>query len=126
MNPHRRGERGAATILVTACLGVLLLVGCALAVVAAMVTAHRAAQAAADLAALAGATAAQRGDDPCSAAAAVAAANGARLAGCSAVAGDVTVRVTVPGPRWLGQPHDLAAEARAGPADAPQPASSSS
>lgn len=108
-------ERGAATVLVVACLGLLLLVGCALAVVAAMVTAHRSAQAAADLAALAGAGAVQDARDPCAAAAAVAADNGARLVRCSVAGDDVTVEVEVTGPRWLGQPHDLAARARAGP-----------
>lgn len=108
-------ERGAASLLVIACLGVLLLVGSALAVVAAMVTAHRTAQAAADLAALAGATAQQRGRDPCAAARATAVDNGAALADCT-LAGDVlTVEVVVPGPDWLGQPHDLSARARAGP-----------
>lgn len=94
----------------------LLIVGCALAVVTAMVTAHRSAQAAADLAALAGATARQDGGDACGVATDVAAANGARLTGCSVAGDDVRVRVVVDGPRWLGQPHDLTAEARAGPA----------
>ncbi len=113
---HRvAAERGAATVLVTACLGVLLLVGCALAVVAAMLTAHRSAQAAADLAALAGAVAARDGGDPCATAGSVAAANGARLTRCTAAGPDVTVAVEVRGPRWLGQVHDLSAAARAGP-----------
>ena len=111
-----RDERAAATVLVTACLGLLLLVGCALAVVTAMVAAHRSAQAAADLAALAGASAAQDGADPCAAAGAVATANGARMARCALTGDEVTVEVVVPGPRWLGQPHDLSAAARAGPA----------
>lgn len=111
-----RGDEGAATLLVTACLGLLLLVGAALAVVAAMVTAHRSAQAAADLAALAGATAGADGGDPCGAAAGVATANGARLTGCSVAGSDVTVLVEVRGPHWLGQRHDFSAEARAGPA----------
>lgn len=111
-----RTSRGAATVLVTACLGVVLVVGCALAVVAAMFSAHRSAQAAADLAALAGATAAQRGAEPCTAADATAVDNGARLLRCTVVGDDVTVEVEVPGPRWLGQPHDMSAAARAGPA----------
>lgn len=110
-----RTDRGAATVLVTACLGVLLLVGCALAVVAAMITAHRSAQAAADLAALAGAAAAQEGRDPCAAARAVAAANDADLTRCSTDGADVTIEVEVAGPRWLGQHRDLSAAARAGP-----------
>ena len=117
--PLHRAERGAATVLVTACLGVLLLVGCALAVVAAMVAAHRSAQAAADLAALAGATAARDGGDPCATATSVAADNGARLTRCSTAGSEITVEVEVRGPRWLGQTHDLAAAARAGPADVP-------
>ena len=53
----RRSERGSASPLVVACVGVLLLLGAALGVVAAMVRAHRDAQAAADLAALAAAQA---------------------------------------------------------------------
>ena len=87
-----------------------------LGVVGAMVVAHRTAQSAADLAALAGARAIAVGDHPCTAAAGVAAANGAHLDGCTVTSHEVTVEVTVPGPRWLGQSHDLTARARAGPA----------
>jgi secretion/DNA translocation related TadE-like protein len=108
-------ERGAATVLAVSLLGVLLLVGCALAVVGAMVVAHRTAQSAADLAALAGAGAITDGADPCPAAARVATANDARLEDCAVTAREITVVVTVAGPRWLGQPHDLTARARAGP-----------
>ena len=75
----RRGsERGAATVLAVALSGVLLLLGSALAVMAAMVADHRRAQASADLAALGGATALARGHDACAAAARVAQANGGR------------------------------------------------
>jgi len=112
---RRRGDRGAATVLAVSFLAVLLLVGGALAVVDAMVVAHRTAQSAADLAALAGARALTEGADPCPAAAGLAADNGARLLSCSVTAREVSVEVTVPGPRWLGQPHDLTARARAGP-----------
>jgi secretion/DNA translocation related TadE-like protein len=108
-------ERGAATVLAVSFLGVLLLVGSALAVVGAMVVAHRNAQSAADLAALAGAGAIADGGDPCPAAARLAAHNDARLQECTVTALEVTVEVTVTGPRWLGQPHDLTARARAGP-----------
>lgn len=104
------------TVLVVACLGLLLLLGAALGVVAAMVTAHRSAQSAADLAALAGAGAAARGRDPCAVAGEVALANHASLLGCAVEGLDVTVSVQVTGPRWLGQEGDLAASARAGPA----------
>ncbi|MDO9494096.1 MAG: flp pilus-assembly TadE/G-like family protein, partial [Nocardioides sp.] len=69
-------ERGGATVFAVACLAVMLLVGAALGVVAAMVAAHRTAQSAADLAALSGAAELGRGRDPCRAAAETAAANG--------------------------------------------------
>ena len=112
----RRAEHGAATVLAVAVLGLLVLVGAALAVVAAMVVAHRQAQTAADLAALAGARAVAEGGDPCAAAATVASANDAVLTSCVVVDSDVRTTVSVTGPHWLGQTGDLAAEARAGPA----------
>ncbi|MEV5000709.1 hypothetical protein MRBLML1_001264 [Nocardioides sp. LML1-1-1.1] len=107
-------------MLVVAMTGLLLLVGSAGGVVGAIVVAHRTAQAAADLAALAGAAAAVEpaGRDPCRAAGEIAAANGAALVRCSVDDDDVRVEVSVPGPRWLGQDQDLSAEARAGPAEA--------
>lgn len=111
-----RRERGSATPFVVACLAVLLLLGAALGVVTAMVLAHRAAQSAADLAALAVASAMADGGDPCGAGAAIAAANDARLTSCEVVGSDATVRVVVTGPHWLGQLADLEAEARAGQA----------
>lgn len=112
---RRRDERGAATVLTVACLGVLLLIGSALGVVAAMVTAHRQAQAAADLAALAAATALADGRDGCASGATVAAANGGTQTACTIDGWEVTVEVLVTGPRWLGQTGDLSARARAGP-----------
>lgn len=116
MSPRRcRGERGGASLMVVSCVAVLLLLGAALGVVAAMVRAHRAAQSAADLASLAAAAALQRGDPACVAAAVIAQANGATIDCCSVVGEDVLVAVTVPGPHWLGQEADLSAEARAGP-----------
>ncbi len=110
-----RDTRGSASLFAISCLAVLLLVGAALGVGAAMVRAHRAAQSAADLAALSAATALGRGRDPCAAGAATAAANGARLIACSVAGREASVRVEVAGPRWLGQTADLGAEARAGP-----------
>ncbi len=110
-----RSERGAATVLVVAFLGLLLLVGAALGVVGAMVRAHRGAQSAADLAALAGASALARGDDPCTEAAAIAVANGADLVACTPEGREVRLSVVMEGPHWLGQTADLTAEARAGP-----------
>ena len=113
-----RPSRGAATVLVVALAGMLLLVGAAAAVVGAIVVAHRTAQAAADLSALAGAAtlAEHSGRDPCATAAEVAAANGGAVTSCRVEGQDVLVEVTVPGPRWLGQDHDLHAAARAGQA----------
>ncbi len=112
----RRGERGAVTVLAVALIGFLLLLGTALGAVAVMVVAHRTAQSAADLAALAGAQAADAGREPCVVAAGVAQRNGANLTSCVVDDADIRVQVTVTGPRLLGQTHDLDAEARAGPA----------
>ena len=109
-------DRGSVSLFLVACLGLLLLVGAALGVVAALVRAHRQAQAAADLAALAVASAVARQPDPCTAGAAIARANGARLVSCVLAGRTSTVRVVVTGPRWWGRPvADLGAEARAGP-----------
>ena len=110
-----RDQRGSASLLVVALLSVLLLVGAALGVVAAMVWAHRMAQSAADLAALAGAAELQEGADACGAATRIADANDATLDSCLVQGDDVVVDVTVAGPRWLGQQADLSARARAGP-----------
>ncbi|HEY0951852.1 Rv3654c family TadE-like protein [Nocardioides sp.] len=110
-----RDARGSASLFAISCLAVLLLVGAALGVVAAMVRAHRTAQSAADLAALSAATAVGQGRDPCAAGAATAADNGARLVACSLAGREASVRVEVTGPHWLGQSADLGAEARAGP-----------
>lgn len=113
--PRRHGERGSASLVAVACLSVLLLVGSALGVVAALVRAHRVAQSAADLAGLAAASAIGRGQDPCTAARSTASANGARITSCAVAGREVTVRVLADGPHWLGQTADLEAEARAGP-----------
>jgi secretion/DNA translocation related TadE-like protein len=111
-----RRERGSATLFAVAVVGLVALVAAALGVAGAMVHAHRVAQSAADLAALAAARSLADGRDPCASAEAIASANGAEVETCSVAGPDVRLRVTVPGPRWLAQPHDLEAEARAGPA----------
>ena len=107
-----RDERGAASVLAVGVVGVLLALGSTLAVLGAVVVAHRAAQSAADLAALAGAAART---DRCDAATRVAQRNRASVTSCVAEGRDVRVTVTVPGPRWHGLGADLAATARAGP-----------
>jgi secretion/DNA translocation related TadE-like protein len=110
-----RDERGAATVVATACLGVVLMVGAGLGVATAMVVDHRRAQSAADLAALAGAAAVQAGADGCAAAGRVATANDTDLVGCQLAGADVVVEVRASGPHWLGQVADLEGHARAGP-----------
>jgi secretion/DNA translocation related TadE-like protein len=115
MTADEPDERGSATLFAVAVIGVLVLVGAALGVVGEMIHAHRVAQSAADLAALAGAEARGRGRDPCAAAASIARANGASLDSCAVDGFDVRLQVTVTGPHWLGQRHDLSAQARAGP-----------
>jgi secretion/DNA translocation related TadE-like protein len=102
--------------LVVAMAGVLVLLGAALAVVIALVAAHRAAQSAADLAALAGARGVSVGADGCAVATDVAASNGARVTACSVSDLVVDVEVEVQGPHWLGQRADLVGRSRAGPA----------
>lgn len=114
--PARGAERGAATLIVLAVSGLLMFVGLALAGVAAIVLTQRSAQAAADLAALAGASAAASGADSCGAAGRIAEANGGVLAHCELVGMTVTLAVRVEGPRLVGRRYDVTAQARAGPA----------
>jgi secretion/DNA translocation related TadE-like protein len=108
-------ERGSAAVLAVVLIGVLVTVAVLLAAVGGAVVDQRRVGAAADLGALAGASAAQRGDDPCTAARAVVRDNHARLAAC-AVAGEVvtvhTDRRTRP---VLGLRVTVASQARAGP-----------
>ncbi|WP_328528314.1 flp pilus-assembly TadE/G-like family protein [Nocardioides sp. NBC_00368] len=112
-------ERGSAAPFAVGAIGLLLFLGAALGVVGAVFVAHRTAQSAADLAALAGANALQISEDACAAASAVSARNDATLESCEIAGEDVTVTVRVEGPRWLGQPGDPVAEARAGPTETP-------
>ena len=113
--PVGSDERGGASVLAVALIGLLLLLGTALAAVTGLVVAHRQAQSAADLAALGAATALAAGQDGCARAAGVAASNGARLVGCAVQGRAVLVRVQVDGPWWRGSGGDPTAEARAGP-----------
>lgn len=116
-----RAEKGAATVVGLALIGVLTSIAIACSLVAAAVVTHRRAQAAADLAALAAAQALQGGSDACSAARRVARANGAAVRGCHTDRWDVLVSVGVPvsgsAARLLGARAELFARARAGPED---------
>ena len=111
----RGEERGAATVLVVAVAGLLLMIGLAVGGVAAVVVTHRAAQSAADLAALAGAGAAATGNDACTAAGVIARANDARLTSCTVEVSDVVVQVSRIARPGFGLSFDLTADARAGP-----------
>jgi secretion/DNA translocation related TadE-like protein len=73
-------------------------------------------EAAADLGALAGATALQHGEPACAAAASVVARNGGRLTGCVPAGQDVTVRAARPTRRILGMTWTVTSVGRAGPA----------
>jgi secretion/DNA translocation related TadE-like protein len=110
-----RADRGSASLLAVGLIGVLVLVAVALGTVSAIVHAHRRAQAAADLAALAGAAAQADGRDGCQVAAQMAVANGGALTGCHPEGADLRVLVTVEGPDVLGTTATLTGEARAGP-----------
>ncbi|GAB3014070.1 hypothetical protein GCM10011376_08550 [Nocardioides flavus (ex Wang et al. 2016)] len=113
---RRDDDTGGATVLVVAMAGVLVFVMAGLGAAGGLVVAQRRVQAAADLAALAGATAT---GDPCGEAARVAAANDAALDRCSLDAEVVSVVVSVPGPvlSWASRWSQVrvSAEARAGP-----------
>ena len=110
-----RDERGAATVLAMALASVLMLLGLAAAWVGAVVADHRAAQAAADLAALAGAQAVQVGKSPCLAVEQVARANAAQVTRCSVVGTDVCVSVQTKAPALLGRTPTFIGRAHAGP-----------
>lgn len=107
-----RAELGGATVLVVAMAGVLLFVMVGLAAAGGLVTAQRRAQAAADLAALG---AASTLEEACGRAARVAAAHAAALESCEVAGDEVTVTVSVDGPRVPWRHVRVGAEARAGP-----------
>lgn len=113
-----RSERGAASLLAVALIGALLMLGMAAHLVIAAAAAHRTAQAAADLAALAGAQAWQeQGSTPaaCAAASDVAGRNEAALITCSLQGDDLLTVVKVQGPRMFGHEFEIVGRARAGP-----------
>jgi secretion/DNA translocation related TadE-like protein len=106
-------------VLATLVVGVLAFVALLTAVVGGAVADKRRVEAAADLGALAGASAVQRGDDGCGAAAAVVTRNRSRLVGCSVAGGlVVSVRTARDTRRVLGLRLTLTSRARAGPVDA--------
>lgn len=112
---RRRVQRGVATLVAFCLLAVVGLAALASSGVVAIVVAHRRAQSAADLAALAAAQALQRGADPCTAGRTIAAAQRATMTGCRLDGAEVVVEATVGLPRLLGGGHAVG-RARAGPA----------
>jgi secretion/DNA translocation related TadE-like protein len=110
-----RSESGVATIWGLAIMGILLLLAAFSAGVVSLVGARHQAEAAADLAAIAGAQAAVNGGDACRSARRIAVANGGELVACGVDDEVVEVRVEVDSPRLLGQVWTLIGRARAGP-----------
>ena len=112
-------ERGSATVLMAAIMGVVVTLGGAAMVIAGYLVGHHRARSAADLAALSGAAAHVRGEDVCGQARRIARQNGATVTRCSWVGDDidfvVTVRTAVSTPSRLpGLPRTVEAEAHAG------------
>lgn len=110
----QRDQRGVAVVLVLGMIAVLTTLALIAGAAIALVVAHRKAQAAADLAALAGATDLQAGRDGCSAAQRIAVSNGAVVASCAVEGAEVVVTVVVTASGLLGG-RELRARARAGP-----------
>jgi len=115
----RPGDRGSGTVLALGLIAVALVLGLALAALSSAQGARGQAQTAADLAALAGATALQGGWDACPTARETVERNGAELVAC-VEQGDGVVRVDVvrEATGWAGVLGTARAAARAGPASA--------
>ena len=117
-------ERGSGTVYALGVIAVLLAAAVGIAGLIQAQSATGRARAAADLAAISGATVLSSvvaPGDPCAMAQRVAAANGASVSACSVAGEDVIVSVVVP-TTILGRPRQATAQARAGPVDAlPKP-----
>ncbi len=109
------GERGAASVLALVLIGALTSATLAAVLLGGLVLGQRRAAAAADLAALAGATAAQQGRPGCTAAGRVAVANGTRLTSCSEQGETIVVDVVADAGSVLGSQIRVPGRARAGP-----------
>jgi secretion/DNA translocation related TadE-like protein len=110
----RTDERGAATVVALAMVGLLVAVAVAVMCGVAVVAAHRTAQSAADLAALAAADALQQGQDACARAAELARRNRSELRRCAVDGWNVAVVVTSRLRLPVGDV-ELPARGRAGP-----------
>jgi secretion/DNA translocation related TadE-like protein len=114
--PVPRSELGSAAVLGTVLVGALATVAVLVAALGGAVADQRRVESAADLGALAGASAAQRGDDPCAAAGSTVARNRARLTACRVAGEVVTLRAARSSRPVLGLRFTLTSTARAGPA----------
>lgn len=115
MSRHRVAERGAATVLGVAVVGVLATVMALVAALAGAVADQRRVESAADLGALAGASAAQQGGSACSSARDVVNRNGASLTSCVVTGEVVEVTARRRTQPLLGRRFQAASTARAGP-----------
>ena len=117
---RRDPERGAGTVLVLGIVAAILLLALGIAALGTAQNARGATQAAADLGALAGATALRDGFDPCGTARATVTRNGAEIASCEVFDTGVvrivaTRAATGPGGAFSGALGQARASARAGP-----------
>lgn len=108
-------ERGAVTSMVVVLTAVLVVLTVAAVAGGRVLVTQRRAAAAADLAALAGAVAVQRGGDPCDAARRLVARSDARLQRCVVSGDDVRVTVVTDAGVVAGRRVSVAAKAHAGP-----------
>ena len=111
----RRDERGLAVPVAVTGLFLLATIALVLGVLGQLLADQRRAATAADLAALAAATAIQVGEQPCEAAAESVSRNGARLRGCIVDGDRVRVEAVRPSTSVLGRDIEVTAEAHAGP-----------
>ena len=115
---RQRDQRGLAAPVVLALTALLTFITLLGAVAGRVFVDQRRAAAAADLAALSGATAVQQGRAGCAAAAGTARANGARLVGCHQLGADIDLTVAI-AVRLVGRSTEVHATAHAGPVTAP-------
>jgi len=108
-------QRGSAAVLATVLVAVLVVVALFVTAVGGAVVDRRRVASAADLAALAGASALQSGHDGCAAARSTARRNGARATSCAVDGEDVTVLTERRTQPVLGRRFTVRATARAGP-----------
>jgi len=115
---NRDGATGSASVLVLGAAAFILVLALGAVTVVTVALARQRAETAGDLAALAGAAAWQRAEDPCSRAEAVAQAQAAILLQCHLDGDEITVLAQVPVGGWLSPwvGAGVRASARAGPA----------